>query len=82
MAWLWLIPAAVVIVLLFDPRTTAFLGDRPAPDSTGAKEPRSGTEAVPRGYHGTAFTHWIWRIVPRSMTMARPRTLVRWPAAA
>jgi hypothetical protein len=34
LAWLWLIPAAVIIVLLFDPRTTAFLGDRPA---TGAK---------------------------------------------
>ncbi|MDQ0095355.1 hypothetical protein [Paeniglutamicibacter psychrophenolicus] len=28
-AWLWLVPAAVVVVLLFDPRTTAFLGDRP-----------------------------------------------------
>lgn len=30
MAWLWLIPAAAVVVLLFDPRTTAFLGDRPS----------------------------------------------------
>ncbi|MGL3805825.1 hypothetical protein ACSYDW_06965 [Paeniglutamicibacter sp. R2-26] len=30
MAWLWLIPAAVVTVLLFDPRTTGYLGDRPS----------------------------------------------------
>jgi hypothetical protein len=30
MAWLWLIPAAAVVVLLFDPRTTGFLGDRPS----------------------------------------------------
>ena len=30
MAWLWLVPAAVVTVLLFDPRTTGFLGDRPS----------------------------------------------------
>lgn len=28
-AWLWLVPAALIVVLLFDPRTTAFLGDRP-----------------------------------------------------
>ncbi len=33
MAWLWLVPAALILVLLFDPRTTAFLGDRPAPDA-------------------------------------------------
>lgn len=32
-AWLWLVPAALILVLLFDPRTTAFLGDRPAPDA-------------------------------------------------
>lgn len=31
-AWLWLLPAAIIIVLLFDPRTTAFLGDRPKSD--------------------------------------------------
>ena len=28
-AWAWLIPAALIIVFLFDPRTTRFLGDRP-----------------------------------------------------
>ncbi|MFL4475758.1 hypothetical protein ACIPVK_17310 [Paeniglutamicibacter sp. MACA_103] len=33
MAWLWLVPAALIVVLLFDPRTTAFLGDRPSPDA-------------------------------------------------
>lgn len=39
MAWLWLVPAALVIVLLFDPRTTAFLGDRPAADPGAGKQP-------------------------------------------
>lgn len=33
MAWLWLVPAALIIVLIFDPRTTAFLGDRPSSDA-------------------------------------------------
>ncbi|MFJ6416854.1 hypothetical protein [Paeniglutamicibacter sp. NPDC091659] len=42
MAWLWLVPAAVVTVLLFDPRTTGFLGDRP---SAGSAEGRSGDAA-------------------------------------
>ena len=37
MAWLWLVPAALIIVLLFDPRTTAFLGDRPTTESTSAE---------------------------------------------
>lgn len=37
MAWLWLIPAALIIVLLFDPRTTAFLGDRPTTEPTSAE---------------------------------------------
>lgn len=35
MAWLWLVPAAVVMVLLFDPRTTGFLGDRPSEGRAG-----------------------------------------------
>lgn len=34
MAWLWLVPAALIVVLLFDPRTTAFLGDRPRSESS------------------------------------------------
>ncbi|MDO5744298.1 MAG: hypothetical protein Q4P23_07495 [Micrococcaceae bacterium] len=37
MAWLWLVPAALIIVLLFDPRTTAFLGDRPSAESSSAE---------------------------------------------
>ncbi|PQZ88600.1 hypothetical protein CQ018_16540 [Arthrobacter sp. MYb227] len=36
-AWIWLIPAAIIVILLFDPRTTAFLGDRPAA-AKGANE--------------------------------------------
>lgn len=36
MAWLWLIPAAAVMVLLFDPRTTGFLGDRRSAGRTDA----------------------------------------------
>lgn len=37
MAWLWLVPAALIIVLLFDPRTTAFLGDRPTAEPASAE---------------------------------------------
>ncbi|QXQ11475.1 hypothetical protein [Paeniglutamicibacter sp. Y32M11] len=36
MAWAWLVPAAAITVLLFDPRVTAFLGDRPGTQSPAA----------------------------------------------
>lgn len=44
-AWVWLLSAAIIVVFLFDPRTTGFLGDRPAANQqgTGPKEAGSGT---------------------------------------
>lgn len=43
MAWVWLVPAALVMVLLFDPRTTRFLGDRPSANG-GPSAPGSSSE--------------------------------------